>query len=84
MERGSDNETRNEVRQTQVEPTAGIWFCTNCGRRIQEIQQGDKAKVGPYVCVCGTPMQPGEEHATVDTRIDDARAPGNPAGTPAR
>ena len=57
---------RDEVRRTQVQPTAGVWYCTNCGRRIQEITTSEEPKRGPYVCVCGTPMQPGEQHVRPD------------------
>jgi len=84
MERSDPTSTQREVRETQVQPTAGIWYCTNCGRRIQEMLEGSKPKVGPYVCVCGTPMEPGDENTTPDARLDNARAPGNPTGTPVR
>ena len=57
--------TNREVRDTQVEPTAGIWVCQNCGRSIQLITESDVPKVQPFVCVCGTRMTPGEEHATL-------------------
>ena len=53
----------NEIRDTQIEPVAGIWICDNCGRRIQLITEGNKPKVGPFICACGTPMEPGEEHS---------------------
>jgi hypothetical protein len=60
---------RREVQQTQVEPVAGIWFCTNCGRRIQVITASEYPKIQPFVCVCGASMEPGDEHAQV---LDDA------------
>jgi len=53
----------SDIRRTQVEPTAGIWRCNHCGRRIQVITESDHAKVQAFTCVCGTPMVPGEEHA---------------------
>lgn len=54
--------TDREVRDTQVDPTAGIWLCDNCGRRIQVMTDSEVPKVQPFVCVCGTKMIPGEEH----------------------
>jgi len=56
-----------EVEDTQVKPVAGIWACPNCGRRIQVIVESDKPKVQPFTCVCGTAMDPGEEHAQIGT-----------------
>jgi hypothetical protein len=58
------------VRETQVDPVAGIWACDNCGRRIQVITASDTPKVQSFICVCGTEMRPGEEHAVVDQTID--------------
>jgi hypothetical protein len=52
-----------EVRETQVKPVAGIWVCHHCGRRIQVITETDHPKLQPFTCVCGTNMEPGEEHA---------------------
>ena len=57
--------TNREVRDTQVDPTAGIWLCDNCGRRIQVITDSEIPKTQPFTCVCGSPMTPGEEHATL-------------------
>jgi hypothetical protein len=54
-----------EVQRTQVKPVAGIWVCTNCGRRIQVITESEVAKVQPFTCVCGTAMEPGDEHYEV-------------------
>ena len=54
-----------EVRQTQIDPIAGVWTCPNCGRSIQLITDSDVAKKQAFTCVCGTSMQPGEEHATL-------------------
>jgi hypothetical protein len=54
--------TNQEVRDTQVDPVAGIWFCENCGRRIQVITDGSLPKKQPFSCVCATRMIPGEEH----------------------
>jgi hypothetical protein len=65
-ERQSTPPTNREVRDTQVDPTAGIWFCQNCGRHIQVITDSDVPKRQPFVCVCGTRMTPGEEHATLE------------------
>jgi hypothetical protein len=56
--------TTNEVRRTQVSPVAGVWVCPNCGRRIQVTSDSDVEKVQPFVCVCGTPMEPGQELGT--------------------
>jgi hypothetical protein len=61
--------TNEQVQETQVDPVAGIWFCDNCGRRIQVITDGDKAKVQPFICVCGARMEPGEEHANDEADI---------------
>ena len=55
-------EADREVEETQVRPTAGIWACSNCGRRIQLITDSSQPEVQPFVCVCGTQMDPGEEH----------------------
>lgn len=55
-------ETEREVQETQVRPVAGIWVCDNCGRRIQVITESEIPKVQPFTCVCGAPMEPGEEH----------------------
>ena len=54
-----------EVGETQVSPVAGIWVCPNCGRRIQVITESETPKVQPFTCVCGTAMEPGEEHAQI-------------------
>ncbi len=63
-----------EVWETQVKPVAGIWTCPVCGRAIQVIIESDVAKKQPFICVCGTPMEPGEEHAQV---IEEHNSPGN-------
>jgi hypothetical protein len=55
--------TSREVRETQIDPVAGIWYCEHCGRRIQVITESDHEKLQAFTCVCGTPMQPGEQHA---------------------
>ena len=65
--------SRNEsefVRETQVDPIAGIWACDNCGRRIQVITDSEVPKKQSFTCVCGAEMRPGEEHAVVDDRVD--------------
>jgi hypothetical protein len=54
-----------EVRETQVKPAAGIWVCGHCGRRIQVITESEHEKLQPFTCVCGTRMEPGEEHTEV-------------------
>jgi hypothetical protein len=59
--------TSREVRETQIDPVAGIWYCNNCGRRIQVITESDKPKKQSFICVCGATMQPGEEHAHQDS-----------------
>ena len=59
----AQNNVNREVRETQVSPVAGIWVCDNCGRRIQVITDSDVPKQQAFTCVCGTTMQPGEEHA---------------------
>ena len=64
--------TQREVQQTQVKPVAGIWLCPNCGRRIQVITESAQEKVQPFTCVCGTPMEPGEEHGQVGEKEDRA------------
>jgi hypothetical protein len=56
------SDVADEVRATQVDPTAGIWVCRHCDRRIQVITESDHEKVQPFTCVCGTEMEPGEEH----------------------
>jgi hypothetical protein len=58
------------VRETQIDPVAGVWACDNCGRRIQVITDSDTAKRQSFVCVCGAEMRPGEEHAVIDETID--------------
>jgi ribosomal protein L37AE/L43A len=63
----SRSETRREVAETQVKPAAGIWYCNRCGRRIQVITDSDYPKVQPFGCVCGSVMEPGEEHRQVDS-----------------
>jgi hypothetical protein len=52
-----------EVRESQIDPTAGIWLCPNCGRRIQVVTSSEVPKVQSFTCVCGTSMEPGEEYA---------------------
>ena len=63
MNEQRDLDRRLEVAETQVKPVAGIWVCGNCGRRIQVITESEQEKRQPFTCVCGTPMDPGEEHA---------------------
>jgi hypothetical protein len=63
MQRGTERELLNrEVKDTQVQPVAGIWSCPNCGRRIQVITDSETEKRQAFVCVCGTAMLPNEEH----------------------
>ena len=57
--------TPREVRDTQVEPVAGIWRCDKCGRRIQVITDSEVPKTQSFICVCGNTMVPGEEHNTL-------------------
>ena len=61
------------VRETQIDPVAGVWACDNCGRRIQVITASETPKVQSFICVCGTEMRPGEEHALVDDTIESHR-----------
>ena len=61
-----------EVRETQINPVAGIWACMNCGRRIQVITESETAKVQPFICVCGAAMEPGEEHDHLEPDRGDA------------
>lgn len=61
------------VKETQIDPIAGVWACDNCGRRIQVITDSEVAKVQSFICVCGTEMRPGEEHAIVDDTIESQR-----------
>ena len=60
------NVDRRTIQEKQLDPVAGVWACHNCGRRIQVIADGDTPKVGPFVCVCGSDMLPGEEHGRPD------------------
>jgi hypothetical protein len=53
------------VRETQISPTAGVWACDNCGRRIQVITGSDVEKRQSFICLCGSEMRPGEEHVEV-------------------
>lgn len=55
--------TPKAVADSQIKPVAGIWTCPNCGRAIQVITDSETAKVQPFTCVCGAPMEPGEQHA---------------------
>ena len=64
----------DQVRKTQVKPVAGIWACDNCGRRIQVIMESTVPKERPFVCVCGTDMRPGEEHATPEATVAEELA----------
>jgi hypothetical protein len=68
------DQPNQEVRNTQVRPVAGIWLCPNCGRRIQVITDSDVPKRQSFVCVCGTSMEPGEEHTQVarDPETDES------------
>lgn len=68
--REPDNQS-DFVRETQIEPVAGVWACDNCGRRIQLITDSETPKVQSFICVCGAEMRPGEEHSVVDERIDE-------------
>jgi len=65
---------REQVRETQVKPVAGIWACDNCGRRIQVIMESTMPKKQPFVCVCGSEMRPGEEHATPEATVAEEMA----------
>ena len=56
-----------EVQETQPAPVAGIWACSHCGRRIQVITDSDHKKVQAFTCVCGMAMEPGEEHAHLES-----------------
>jgi hypothetical protein len=64
-----------EVRETQIDSVAGIWFCNRCGRRIQVITESDYPKRQSFTCVCGAVMQPGPQHAHREGRgarvVDD-------------
>ena len=66
MQDRSKSPEAREIRETQIDPTAGVWYCNNCGRRIQVITDSDTPKVQPFVCVCGATMEPGEEHANLE------------------
>jgi hypothetical protein len=69
METSKDREQRRaEIEETQIKPVAGIWLCNHCGRRIQVITSSEHEKVQPFTCVCGTDMEPGEEHALEEER----------------
>lgn len=59
------------VKETQIDPIAGIWACDNCDRRIQVITDSEKPKKQSFICVCGSEMRPGPEHSVVDESIDD-------------
>jgi hypothetical protein len=75
MQDRSKSPEGREVRETQIEPTAGVWYCDNCGRRIQVITESDEPKVQPFVCVCGATMQPGGEYSHLEpeesSTVDD-------------
>ena len=58
------------VRETQIDPVAGVWACDNCGRRIQVVTDSEVEKVQSFICVCGAEMRPGEEHAVIDETMD--------------
>lgn len=60
------NNSRDSSQGRQVAPAAGVWACDHCGRRIQVIQDAEHEKVQPFVCVCGSVMEPGEEHSRPD------------------
>ena len=62
---------RANVRETQVRPVAGIWYCPNCGRRIQVITDSNVEEIQPFTCVCGNMMRPGEEHSVVESKSPD-------------
>jgi hypothetical protein len=67
--RGTEREALDDqIEETQIKPVAGIWACPACGRRIQVITESDVEKKQAFVCVCGTSMEPGEEHARVAER----------------
>jgi hypothetical protein len=59
------------VKETQIDPVAGVWACDNCGRRIQVITESETPKKQSFICVCGAEMRPGEEHSVVDESIDE-------------
>ena len=59
------------VRETQIDPIAGVWACDNCGRRIQVITDSEVPKVQSFICVCGAELRPGEEHAVVGDSLDN-------------
>lgn len=68
--------TNDEVRETQIDPVAGVWWCPNCRRKIQVITESETPKVQAFTCVCGVAMQPGEEHSRpvepdAGTAVDD-------------
>ncbi len=56
---------KDEVRRKQPRPVAGIWYCSRCERRIQVLTEGSAPMAQPFVCVCGSPMEPGEEHTVI-------------------
>jgi hypothetical protein len=53
-QRGSATSESEFVRESQIDPVAGIWACDNCGRRIQLITDSDMEKVQSFICVCGS------------------------------
>jgi len=67
-----------EVGEKQAMPVAGIWSCPNCGRDIQVITESDVPKKQAFVCVCGTAMEPGEEHVEVDGNSSGDKPAVNP------
>jgi rubrerythrin len=58
---------REEIQEKQIKPVAGIWSCPYCGRHIQMVLDSTVPERQPFICVCGTPMEPGEQHAELDT-----------------
>jgi len=68
MNRRAEAELRADVQKTQIRPVAGIWSCPNCERHIQVIMDSTVPEKGPFICVCGTQMEPGEAHAEVEVK----------------
>jgi hypothetical protein len=59
--------TSHSVADQQMRPIAGIWACPSCGRHIQVMTESNIEQKMPFRCVCGTDMEPGEDHKEIDT-----------------
>ena len=75
MNAPSNKDVTEDVRDSQIRPVAGIWECPNCGRHIQVIMDSATPEKQPFTCVCGTPMQPGDQYKELDGQPNKESAP---------